>query len=241
MKKEDLIYGYFSNSLTPNEEQLFESLLADDAEFKEQFNFEKNVQRVIKEREREQLKSKLKSFESEIKRVEEGDEKTLWFNWKIAAAVLLFMSAGWFGYDALFGVNNLELYTSNYDSYPNTVYAITRSDTVNSIERQAFVAYEAQDYNVAITHFSSIDNPKNYISFYKAQTYLQLGDLEKAKELFNKNTTEASPFITESHWYLALIYLKQNDRVQAKKELKLVLKNPKYKREEAKKLLNNLS
>jgi len=241
MTKEELIYGYFSNSLTPNEEQLVESLLAENAEFKAQFEFEKDVQRVIRERESEQLKSKLKSFESEIKTRELNDEKTPWFNWRIAAAVLLFMSAGWFGYEAFFGVNNLELYASNHETYPNTVYAITRSDTINSIERQAFVAYESQDYNIAITHFNSIEKPESYISFYKAQTYLELGDIEKAKELFKENTAAASPFITESHWYLALIYLKQNDRVQAKKELKLVLKKPKYKREEAKKLLNTLS
>ncbi|TYB72494.1 hypothetical protein ES676_11025 [Bizionia saleffrena] len=241
MKKEELLNGYFSHSLTPNQEQLFESLLAEDAEFKAQFEFEKNLKLAIKETESERLKTKLKTLETEIKTRKESDEKTQWFNWKIAAAVLLFMSASWFGYDAFFGVNTVELYATNYVTHPNTVFPITRSDTINSIERQAFVAYEAQDFDMALTNFNTIKNPEEYILFYKAQTYLELGDLEKAKGLLNKNTTEASSFIGESHWYLALIYLKQNDIVRAKKELKLVLRQQNYKRQEAKKLLNKLS
>lgn len=241
MKKEDLINGYFSNSLTPNEEQLFEILLAENPDFRTQFEFEKDLKRVIKEKENKRLKSKLETFEAERKIEEKPYKSTAWFNWKIAAAILLFMSAGWFGYDALFGVNTIELYTSNYDVYPNTAYPITRSDTINTIEREAFVAYESQDYDLAITNFNTIENPENYISFYKAQTYLQLGNLEKAKELFQKNTNEPSGYIGESHWYLVLIYLKQNDRIQAKKELKTLLQKHRYKREEAKKLLNTLS
>lgn len=241
MNNEDLIQGYFSNSLTPNQEQLFESLLAEDADFKAQFEFEKDLKRVIKEEESEVLKAKLQTFETALKHQADAEVKTSWFNWKMAAAVLLFLSAGWFGYDAFFGVNTVELYASNYNPYPNTVYPITRSDTLNAIERQAFVAYEAKEYENAIAAFNTISNPENYISFYKAQAYLELDELDKAKELFKTNIKEVSNFIAESHWYLALIYLKEGDKIQSKKELKLLLEKHNYKRTEAKKLLNTLS
>src|SRR5690554_3801567 len=66
MNKQDLLYHYFSNSLTPEQETVFQNLLKTDTEFKAQFEFEKHLKKAIKSHENDRLKSKLQEIESEI-------------------------------------------------------------------------------------------------------------------------------------------------------------------------------
>ena len=63
---------------------------------------------------------------------------------------------GWFGYNSFFGTDYSSMYDDNFNTYPNTVYIITRGDTQNSIEREAFVAYESKDYKKTIEKLKEI-------------------------------------------------------------------------------------
>jgi len=240
MDKEQLLYLYFSNTLTPEQEQTFNNLLKTDSEFKAQFEFENNIKQVIKAEQSEILKSKLQGFEKKIK-TEQNNAKS-WFNWRIAASIVFFLAAGWFGYDAFFGVNYEDLYASNYKNYPNTVYTITRGEDTSSLEREAFVAYETEDYNLAIQKFNKIENKQPYFNFYKANSYLGLGELDKAKDLFKIETeADEAEFKAEAKWYLALINLKQHNKTEATKYLETLIANYNYKKEEAKTLLESLN
>ena len=239
MNKDELLYLYFSNSLTPSQEDLFNNLLESDAEFKAQFEFENNLKQVIKAEETDALKAKLKSFENTISNTTETSNP--WFNWRIAASIVLFLGAGWFGYDALFGVNYDKLYHTNYKNYPNTVYTITRGDDNNSLEREAFVAYETEDYKLALEKFNAITTQQPYFNFYKAQSYLGLNNLDEAKTLFEKEILSESKFKAEAHWYLALINLKQENKAEAVKYLKALITKYNFKKDEAKALLNDLN
>ncbi|WP_418508362.1 tetratricopeptide repeat protein [Corallibacter sp.] len=245
MNKQDLLYRYFSKSLTPNEEHVFENLLNTDAEFKKQFEFEKNLKQVIQKEESKKLKAKLQDFEKDII-TKTSSEKTTHsiFNYKnfaIAATIALLM--GWFGYNTFFNTSYNDLYQDNFKVYPNTVYTITRSDDNNTIERQAFVAYETEDYQLAINKFNAIpETEKNsYLTFYKAQAFLKLENLKDAKLLFEEVIVKDRDFVAESHWYLALIYLKENDKENTRKQLKLLISNFDYNKSKAKDLLDKIN
>ncbi len=240
MDKEVLLYNYFSNSLTDEEQQLFDKLLENDVDFKKQFVFERDLKRAIKEKEKGNLKAKLQELESEIK------QKTAPQNnfkiWVIAASFALLLSLGWFGYDNYFKVNYDNLYSNNFQPYPNTAYTITRSNSDDSLERQAFVAYETGNYQIAINNFEKINEPqKEYFAFYKAQSYLNLNNTKKAKTLFKKVITDNSQFVAESHWYLALIAIKEKDKDNAINYLEKLIENYDFNKEKAKALLDNLS
>src|SRR5690606_30965503 len=153
MDNQELIYLYFSNSLTPEQETLFESLLKTDTEFKAQFEFEKQLQKAVKSHETDRLKAQLQDVERRL----DNKQDTSIFNFRnfaIAASIALLM--GWFGYNTFFNTNYGSLYDSNFSEYPNTVYAITRSDDENSLKRKAFVAYETKNYQIAIEKFDSL-------------------------------------------------------------------------------------
>jgi len=240
MDKEVLLYNYFSNNLTDEEQQLFDQLLENDADFKKQFVFEKDLKRAIKEKEKSQLKAKLQDFETEIKQ-KSKPQKSKSKAWAVAASIAILLSAGWFGYENFFKLDYNELYSDNFQQYPNTSYTITRSDTDDSIERQAFVAYETGNYQTAIDHFEKLESTKkNYIYFYKAQSYLKLDKTDKAKILFKKVITDNNQFVAESHWYLALIAIKEKDKQNTVSYLEQLIANYNFNKEKAEALLNKL-
>ncbi len=244
MEKEQLLYRYFSNDLAPEQEKQFNELLATDSEFKEQFDFEKDLQKVIHNKNAKELKSKLVGFERDIS--QDTPVRTLLRrktqNWAIAASVALLVGLGWFGYNNFFITDYEDLYDNNFQEYPNTVYAITRGDTVESLERKAFAAYEFGDFAAALADFNKIPDADKqpYLDFYKAQSYLQLGKLAEAKALFEKTISEDTQFAAESHWYLALAYLKEKDKANATLHLKQLISEYDYNTEKANELLDEL-
>lgn len=254
MNNQDLLYHYFSNSLTVEQEKTFENLLENDTEFKAQFLFEQNLKEVIKNNEIDTLKAKLQGFEKDLSanqttRIEFFDSETTktvkpLFNYKnfaIAASIALLM--GWFGYNSFFGTDYSNIYDTNFSTYPNTVYTITRGDIENTLEREAFVAYESRNYKTAIEKLDAIplEETKDYFNFYKGQAYLNLEDLVNAETFFTLVVQDNKSFVAESTWYLALISLKEENITEAKKHLENLVANYDYNKEKAQSLLKELN
>jgi len=237
MDKEVLLTNYFSNRLTKDEKKLFNELLASDSDFKAQFDFEQNLQRAIKNKENQDLKSKLISFEKDI--VTEGPKSTQKKTYRhlaIAASIVMLIGLAWMGYTDGSSDKYEDLYAANFQEYPNTVYTITRSGSNESLEREAFVAYESGNYDVAVEKFNKIplEQQQAYTDFYLAQSYLNAGKNESAKKYFKKTIANADAFIAESHWFLAMIALKEKDKIGGK----IVIK---WKKEKALAILEELN
>ncbi len=244
MNKDELLYHYFSNSLTQAQEELFQNLLKTDPEFKAQFDFENNVKRVTKEKRHLDLKAKLGSFESDIKKKNIPIAKFNFSLWKIAASVALLIIAGWFGYNSFFGVDYENLYSENYTKYPNTVVPILKGpDAVITTEIKAFQAYESNDDLNAILFFKELKAQKNpkYIDFYLAQSYLGSNQIEKAITHFSTVIEMNQEFSEKAKWYLALTYLKNSDILKATEQLKEIISEEAYKAQEAKELLKAIN
>ncbi len=243
MDKELLLYNYFSDQLSKDEEKLFEELLVSDPDFKKQFDFEKNLQKVIHNNESSNLKSKLIDFEKEI--VKEVPVKSLKPNfrkWSLAASIALLATLGWLTYTNMTGPNLDGLFDDNFQEYPNTVFEITRGEGSESLERDAFSAYEIGDYKTAIENFDKIklDQRPPYFNFYLSQSYLNTGELEKAKSLLQETISSKESFVAESYWYLALIAIKENEKEKAMEYLNVLCAKYDYNKTAAEKLLEEL-
>ncbi|WP_461532898.1 tetratricopeptide repeat protein [Sinomicrobium sp.] len=241
MNREDLLYRYFSHTLSPSQKKALDELLQSDADFRRQFEFEVNLKHAIQKTENEKLKAKLQGFEAEIPN---KTKKPSWFNSRniaIAASVVLLIGVA--GFYHFFGLDHSALYEDNFKTYPNTVYSITRSDSENTVERQAFVAYETEDYGLALEKFKQIpaDLRADYIGFYEGQALLNLGRWDEALQHFTDIVENGQSFVAESHWYLSLIYLHQKDKTNAAKHLKTLMANYTYNRDKAKALLDKLN
>ncbi|MFD2551759.1 tol-pal system YbgF family protein [Bizionia sediminis] len=240
MTNQDLLYLYFSKSLSAEQEIVFKKLLETDAAFKAEFEYESSLKKAIKSHESDKLKAKLQDFERTI-----NSQKSTSFNYTyLAVAASIVLMVGWFGYNAFFGTNYSNLYKANFSEYPNTVYTITRGNDVNTTEREAFVAYETQNFEIAIDKFNAISETtaQNYIPFYKAQAYLGLENTNEAKALLTQIVKgNNSSFVPESLWYLALIAIKEKDGKQAKIYLEELIANYSYNQAKAKLLLDKLN
>lgn len=245
MKKEELLYRYFSNSLNPEQQMELDALLKNDSEFLEQFTFEKNIQKGILKSKKDVLKNKLKGFEKELK-AKDVKPKPNYKIWAIAASIALLVAFTWFNLSTT-TANYDTLYAENFQNYPNTVFSITRGDTNNSIERKAFVAYESGDFKNAISYFEKMtldieahSITANDVNFYLALSYMQNEDIEKAKTNFNAIIKSQSNFTAESLWYLSLLLLNEEDKTQAISGLKELLEKHSYNKEKAIQLLEDL-
>ncbi len=244
MDKELLLYKYFSNQLTEQENTELQELLMTDSDFKQQFDFESSLKHVIKDKENKDLKTKLGDFEKAISK-----KKSVRMLWQgdlgklaLAASFALVIGLGWF-FNSFFSTNYEELYDTNFQHYPNTVFSITRGESVKSIERDAFTAYEAGDFQKALDNFHVIDEEdrNDYVDFYMAQSYLQLNQMEKSKAHFQKVIVENGEFAAESHWYLALIAVKQENKKMAKLQLSQLVSKYDYNKDKAIALLTELN
>ncbi len=245
MDKEQLLYHYFSNALTPEQEQRLNELLATDTEFKQQFEFEKDLKRVIREKETNTLKDKLSGFEKKISK--DTPVRTLphtnYRKWALAASIALIIGLGWIGYNNFTGPDYNALYQENFQNYPNTVYTISRSESDETLERDAFVAYESGDFKEAADNLKIIskNRPSDYLDFYLGMSYLNLNQFEEAKAYFTNTINSKSEFVDEAYWYLALIALKEKNKDSANEYLRKLTANDGYNQERARQLLEKLN
>ncbi len=243
MDKETLIYRYFSNTLDQEGEALLNQMLETDAKFRDRFEFEKSLKKVIRHEKGASLKQKLKGFENEIpKNPIVSKPKNGFRNWSIAASIVLLIGLGWIGFNQFRGADDVELYDEHFRAYPNTVYAITRGDTDMSLEHKAFVAYESGDYESAIDYLEELKKggQKGYIDFYVAQCHMNLGNTKTALALFKKIMDSQKEFVAEAHWYAALAYLKEGDKKNATDYLEKLTAGFDYNRERATELLQKI-
>ncbi len=209
MNKEQLIEGYFEGTLNETQQLELEALIVQDPAVAAELNFRKQVQQAIRSEERSLLKKKLQSFEQQKKRI---PSTTVYRSWLTAAAVLLItatVSLWW--YTGRFSADRL--YDSYFESFPNIVQPLVRGESQTSNLSQAFVSYEQGAYRKAATLFSETsDLPAQ---FYGALCEMELGEHQKAKDMFDKiplTDTTLRPFI---QWYKALNLVKLNQVNQA--------------------------
>lgn len=247
MKKEELIDKYFTNSLSAQEQQLFNEYLQNDEEFKSEFLFQKDLKAVVASNQRDDLKKTLQNFESDIQ------NKTSIFKvpnkWLVAASICLFLGLGFWYVKTNFFPSDNKLFVENFQPYRNIVQPIERDSPKETIEYKAFLAYENENFYKAINLFNSIQNQNDtYISFYKAMCYLSLDKPNEAINLLlpiataKKENGTFKNFKELSNWYLGLSYLKNNEKNKAISQFSILANLPENtcKKEEAEYILKYL-
>lgn len=247
MKNFDLIEKYFTNDLTPEEQLLFNKQLQKNKDFEKEFRFQKDLKQAIVSNQRDELKSTLQSFESEIQK--KSGYQSIPKKWLIAASVILLLGLGSILIKTAYFPSPERLFVQNFEPYRNIIQPVARGENINTIESSAFVAYENKNYHKAINLFNSVEDPDTtYILFYKAMCQLSINNAAEAIKLLTPIATSAKDkdqdknFKELSNWYLALAYLKNNEEAKAISQFSLVAYHPShtFKKEEAKSILDAL-
>lgn len=233
MNQEQLIELYFENKLSKEEEIIFQNYLDTDVAFAEEFAFQKNVKRAITLNERCDLKKKLQSFETSKPKVKSFKI------WCAAASIVLICGLGFY-----FTQNSTSaIYDDYYQSYPNVVSPTVRGENSDDIKSEAFFEYDNGNYTKSFELFSKIYDVEqdDYALFYKGLSLMELQQTKDAIATFNQfdlNKNNAfTPFVK---WYLALSYIKENQKGKAIPLLKTLSETENQQQEMAKKLLSDL-
>lgn len=233
MEQEVLIQRYVAETLTKPQMEEVARRMEVDAEFKAEVDDYKLIASGIKISEKQQLKERLKAIEH--KNVSKGKSFKVW---RIAASIALLIGLGIF-YVFLTSNSTENLYASNFEPYPNTLQPVVRDTPGNP----AFIAYEAGNYDTAISEFEILLQNKNDsdIQFYLAMSFLNSGAFGKALDNLKSLSTSNTRYLAQVHWYSALAYLKEGDKTLALQSLKTLEKlNSTYKIEERGLLENKL-
>lgn len=244
-KNLELIEKYFSNSLTDEEQILFNNLLKDDKAFKDEFLFLKDLKKTLSHNQKKSLKTTLQNFESDLKN-EKGFHLKKWL---AAASIILVLGLSYFLFSDSFNNTPEKLYAEYFEPYRNVVHPVVRGENGKTIESSAFLAYENKKYHKALNLLNSVSNNNDdCFKFYSAMCYMGLNkNLDAIDLLLPIATSESNPdsdlnFNAKANWYLGLAYLNSGDINKAISQFSFVVNNPScsFKKEEAQEILNKL-
>ncbi|WP_417200673.1 tetratricopeptide repeat protein [Bizionia sp.] len=236
MNNEELIEKYFNNQLSDTEFKQVEALLENDAAFKKEFYCQLEVQQAIAKEKRKPLKQRLKKLDQNTKK------SNSWYVFAAAILVILF-SIGMFYFDNQ--PKYTQLYAQNFEPYPNVMTLTNRSeDTGYQIAEEAFENYNAGNYERAAENFKAVytNDPQDYILFYQGVSLLASGKIQKGIQVLEDYDWKdnQSDFETAAYWYLALAYIKIENKEAAITLLSRVSNAESNLNKPAKKLLESL-
>ncbi len=242
MRRAYLLDRHIQGRLTPKEQAEFDRLLETDATFRDEVSFAEDVQKVAEVEADANFLSMLKEFEKEEPIDEEKPViKLPRYRWMaIAASFVILLGL------SIYFVLNAEtspedLFAEHFEPYRNVVHPITRGKPAEDEKTQAFLAYQNEEYDNAITLFDKLYEQEGqpYYLFYKANALLELNSNDEAIAILQKSD-QLGEFADRSAWYLALAYLKVEDTEKAKEHLQQIVGAQKYNHVKAAELLQQL-
>lgn len=214
-------------------------------------DYERDVDTFLSDVEKKKLIENLQTIQMEYVEGQHEDKKkqirlSRWKVYSAAAAVLILLIgiAGVVKFSILkTSVEGTDIFSEYYSVY--TAADVTRSDVNAANELStALDAYSEGNFGEA----SSILKKNTYTGtalskslFYYGLTSIELADYQVAIEAFNKvlNSGE-NPYIAQSHWYLALTWLKLNNYNTAKEHLQWLQQNDRFYGKKAKEIVEKL-
>ena len=209
---------YLQGKMSAEEAAAFEKNLKTDPQFREEFDFNKDLLESMRIHYKSVLKDKLVSLEKPAEGSQKkGGQRRFFQITSIAAAVALMIALT---YGLLFNpVDPQAIFDQYYSPYYNVLDGTERS-AGNVSGDLAMRLYEQQQYEEALLVFREAirQNPDNTsLSFYKALSHLSVEQADSAIVDLNQVVNEPEDQLQEpARWYLGLAYLQRGDVGQAK-------------------------
>lgn len=244
MDKLELLEAYLDGNLSVKEQREFEDLLLKDLELFEEFTLRKNINQALLEDDIVRLRRTLNVITSS----QPAGKKIfpLYAQISAVASLVLIISFSWFLFSKP-NVSSDQLYDQYYTKYPSLNYnrSETHSDYKSNIINSAFIAYDDGAYAEAKELFiKSLEADEENIMFnyYLAICELELNNYKASEQIFLKLTQDSNHiFWEQSHWYLGMLYLKQNNQEKAEHYFKLIVQNKMCKFCDAKDILKSMN
>ena len=218
MYNEEKIDQYLTNRLGEKERADFNQEIATNSDLRDEVNVQRALLGGITAGGNRQLKTRLKAMHEAATQAEEKPEARVvqlrsrrWM--AVAASVAILAIALWFFVAQ--PADNQALFANYYEPYQTNLTTRDMADTNPLAQIDAL--YKAGKYAevIPIIEAELTKTPGNAkLSLAAGVSYLELGNLDKTQ--FHFKRAAANELLQEvAHWYLALTYLKQEDKAAA--------------------------
>ncbi|HEY0652589.1 MAG TPA: tetratricopeptide repeat protein [Chryseosolibacter sp.] len=240
-KNIELIERYFDDEMTEAEKNDFQQQLKSDRELKHMYDREHLLINTVRFGAAKSHLDFLKELEKSLPEITVETKRSNWPYYAVAASVVLLVVTGIY----LFTDNEPNpsaLYAEYYTPFPNVWEPTVRGSETVTQRSLAFQKYEEGDYLQAVDLFKALlaEKREPEILLLLGNANLSLGNTTEARENFNEVLRSSSTIAAPAQWYLALSYLKDNQRTEAIANLKMLADGKNAYTVKAKDLLKRL-
>lgn len=241
---DDLIDGYLRGRLDREAEREVQRLIVEDDAFKEALDLRKRTKDAFLQLEHQRLKHRLQRLaKPEEQKPIRTFRKTRSGWWLAAAALVLLPAIAFLFWPKSLKHTSDELFAHYYTPYPNIAQPLVRDVGRTDRRTEAYAYYEQGAYDRAYKLFGELEQAGSddpMLSFYRGIAAMELGHFEEAISAFAAYQEVSDARLSrQTQWYLALAYVKLDDRSSAAQLLKGLAAAPGYKQTEAEALLAN--
>lgn len=245
---EDHIVRYIRGELSEQEAKQVEAMMEVDEELRREVSFHRQLMEGLEKQLRNKVKARLE--EQEAAANPENNKKrlpSLRPYWQVAAIGILVLSSGIISALLYLQQPSAEsIAADQFEPYPNHITqqyrGIKQKQEKPPLLVKAMNYYSAHRYQAAISHLKTVvekDNGSALTHFYLANAYMADEKPEKSvkhlKTARRKNLPDK--FKLPNQWFLALAYLKANQKQKANQVLeKIQQQSDDYYMQEAKEL-----
>ena len=243
-KKIELIEKYLMGEMSIKEQIEFEESMRNDTELMKEFLFRKDINEAIKEKDVIELRDKLEDIGDSIDFTKKKNFPIYTYSSVAAVLVLLIVLASKY-FNPFNKMEHKEIYETYYQIYPS----INENRSLNDSELDqnifyAFNYYKENKYDKAVEYFRKVfeeDSTNVLCQFYLAISLIEEGEIDEAEEYMIDLTLKQNHlFWEQSHWYLALIYIKEGKTDTAKGFLNKIVDEDMANKSEAKLILRSI-
>jgi hypothetical protein len=222
MKKTRMIETYLDGSISKEEREKTETLIASNEEFAAEIQLYKNINDAILDDRAFEFRNNIITLFDDKKAYVIHEQKPFmrYLKYPVAAVILALIGL------SLFQILTLkepgELYSLYYKPYESDIS--TRS-VINSSDKtqMSYILYQERNFETSfdiLEKYLSVHQDDMTARFYYALNAIELNENELAiSELKSIEDNAISPFALHARWYLALIYLRSDQPEKAKKYL----------------------
>lgn len=239
------IERFLADEMSVREQYEFEEELRKNPELRKEYVLRKDINDAIKEKEVINLRGRVTDI---IASESSQSKKTnrLFLYSSVAAVFVLLIVVGNIFFNPFQKTGKKELLQTYYQVYPsiNNQRSSTDRSDLNKELNKALNLYDESRYRAASKYFSLVleRSPSNALSqFYLAICYIENEKYSAAEEyLHDLILKQGHLFWEQSHWYLAMVYLKQDRKVNLEDMLERIIQENMTYKDDAKKLLRSI-
>ncbi|WP_235296767.1 tetratricopeptide repeat protein [Portibacter marinus] len=204
MDKDYLIDQYVNQKLSEEEKVVFHEILNTDEDFQEEVEMYVDLQKVVREDERQRLQTKVKEW-SKIHRRRRRRRSYIYLAILMVASIVSIILVL-----KLVQPSDIEGMYANYFQVPANDYSPVLRNSREELQTRAFTAYESGEYALAAELFEQSPeievNPS--LQFFYANSLGATGQFESAVSILEKINQEDFRYREEVYWYLGMFNAK---------------------------------